>query len=162
MINDFLVYLLEVNPLVQHLGILVLAMIPFLETFFGSFVGAFIGVPIVTAAISSMIGNWLSVMAIILPFNALFRMLRERREAKGKEGFFGKRAKKAQGYYDKYGVPGLALIAPLIASGHIAAFISLAAGASRGKVILWHTVSIVVWGVLGVAAGYFGYLAILQ
>lgn len=38
---------------------------------------------------------------------------------------------KARELYGKYGVPGLALIAPLIASDHITAFSSLAIGVNK-------------------------------
>ncbi|MDQ0208715.1 small multi-drug export protein [Alkalicoccobacillus murimartini] len=161
MVQDFLYQLMEVNTYLQHLGIAAIGAIPFFEAFFGATAGTFLGVPIVSAALSSMIGNWISVMFIILPFGALLTMIRNRRkekEVEGENGFIQKRANKAKNTFDKYGVAGLALLTPLVASGHIAAFTSLAAGVSKKKVIIWHTISIVVWGVLGAVFGhYVGY-----
>ena len=72
-----------------------------------------------------------------------------------KQGFIQRRASKARKWYEKYGVPGLALIAPLVASGHIAAFTSLVAGADKKRVVLWHTISIIVWGIAGASIGSF-------
>lgn len=147
--QDYIIQLSEVNSFLQYLGVFVLGAIPFLEAFVGSAVGTFLGV----SFIISIIGNWISVMLIILPFNALLTKIRNRKSKK--DGFIQNRANKARELYEKYGVPGLAILTPLVASGHIAAFASLAAGANKKRVIIWHTLSIVIWGVLGTAFGYF-------
>ncbi|GAK08713.1 small multi-drug export protein [Geomicrobium sp. JCM 19038] len=154
LLQEFIINLMEMNPLLQHLGIALIGVIPFLEGFFGAFVGSFIGVSAITSALASFVGNWISVMLVILPFNALFTWLRNRNSGKS-GGFIQGRAKKAQETYDKYGVPGLAIIAPAVASGHIAAFISLAAGADKKRVIFWHTISILLWVIIGAAFGGF-------
>lgn len=153
-LQDFIVQLSEINSFIQHLGILLVGSIPFLEAFFGAALGAFVGVPLITAALSSMVGNWISVMLVILAFDALLTRSRNRKSKKD-GGFIHNRAKKAKEMYNKYGVPGLAILTPLVASGHIAAFTSLAAGANKKRVIFWHTLSIVIWGVIGAAFGYY-------
>ncbi|SDB85920.1 small multi-drug export protein [Shouchella lonarensis] len=150
--QDFINQLSEMNEIAQHLGIFLIGMIPLLEVFFAATVGAFVGAPFVTVLLVAMIGNWVSVMIIILPFDALFTRLRKRKQEK--KGFIHGRAEKARRMYEKYGVPGLAILTPIIAPGHIAAFTSLAAGASKNKVIFWHTISIFIWGVLGIIMGY--------
>ncbi|CAG9622685.1 small multi-drug export protein [Sutcliffiella rhizosphaerae] len=154
MLQDFILYLTEVNTIIKHLGILLIGAVPFLEAFVGAALGAFLGIPLITAAISSMIGNWISIMLIILPFDAILSKVRERKANK-EGGFIQNRANKAKEMYNKYGVPGLAILTPLVASGHIAAFTSIAAGANKKKVIFWHTVSIIIWGVLGAAFGHY-------
>lgn len=155
-VQEFVGQLSELNSLLQYLGVFFISFIPFVESPGGAVIGSLIGIPIIFAALVSMIGNWFSIMFIILPFNALLTKVRNRKSEK--EGFIQNRATKARERYDKYGVPGLALIAPLVASAHIAAFTSLAAGANKRRVILWHTVSIVFWGIIGgVFGGYLNY-----
>lgn len=151
MVQEFVFLLSELNSFLQYLGVFFISFIPFVETPGGAIIGSLIGVPIILAAFISMIGNWISIMFIILPFDALLMKIRNRKSKK--EGFIHNRATKARERYDKYGVPGLALISPLVASAHIATFTSLAAGSNKRKVILWHTVSIVIWGIIGVVIG---------
>ena len=154
MLQNFIIQLSEINLFIQYIGVLLIGSIPFLEAFFAAALGAFVGIPPITAALSSMVGNWISIMLVILPFSALLMKIRNRKSKK-EGGFIQNRAKKAKEMYDKYGVPGLAILTPLVASGHIAAFTSLAAGADKKRVIFWHTLSIVIWGVIGVGFGYF-------
>jgi len=156
LVQEFVGQLSELNLLLQYFGVVIASLIPFVESPGGAVIGSLIGIPIFLAVIISAIGNWISIMFVILPFNALLTKIRNRKSKK--EGFIHNRATKAREWYEKYGVPGLALITPLVASGHIAAFTSLAAGANKRKVILWHTVSIVFWGILGgVFGGYLNY-----
>ncbi|RPF53468.1 small multi-drug export protein [Aquisalibacillus elongatus] len=150
-VQDVFSYLSEVNEFIQSIGIFLLSLIPFVESPGGTAIGALIGLPIIFALAISIIGNWLSLMAIILPFNAWLVKFRNAKQ----KGFIHKRASKARERYEKYGVPGVALLAPLVASGHIAAFASLAAGASKRTVVFWHVVSIVVWGVIGAGLGLY-------
>ncbi|MDV2581900.1 small multi-drug export protein [Alkalibacillus haloalkaliphilus] len=137
------------NELLQSMGIFLLSLIPFVESPGGAAIGTLIGLPILLVLVISMFGNWLSLMMIIVPFNAWLVRFRESKQ----KGFIHRRASKAKERYEKYGVPGVALLAPLIASGHIAAFASLAAGASKRKVVYWHVISIVIWGLIGVGLG---------
>ncbi|MFJ6210294.1 small multi-drug export protein [Lysinibacillus sp. NPDC092081] len=156
MVQEFVGQLSELDLFLQYMGVFVISFVPFVESPGGAVVGSLIGIPIILAVIISMIGNWISIMFVILPFNALFTKIRDRNSTK--EGFIHNRATKARERYDKYGVPGLAHIAPLFASAHIAAFTSLAAGANKRRVIFWHSVSIGFWGILGgVLGGYLNY-----
>ncbi|WP_227002828.1 small multi-drug export protein [Salicibibacter kimchii] len=123
-------------------------------------VGALVGLPIISAALTGMLGNWISVMLIILLFNALLMRFRDRTSKN--DGFIQNRVSKSRERYEKYGVPGVAILAPLVASGHIAAFASLAAGADKKRVIVWHTVSIGIWGVLGGLFGDYLHYEIMQ
>lgn len=154
MVQAFVVQLSELNLFLQYLGVFILSFIPFVESLGGAIIGTLIGQPTILAVLVSIIGNWLSIMFVILLFNALLTMIRNRKSKK--HGFIQNRSNKARERYYKYGVPGLAIIAPLVASAHIAAFTSLAVGATKRKVILWHTVSIVCWGIFGGVFG--GYL----
>ncbi|WP_042430712.1 small multi-drug export protein [Geomicrobium sp. JCM 19039] len=153
-VQDFVIQLSEVNGWLVPFAVVAIGFIPFLEAFFAGGVASFTGVPVVVAAIGAIIGNVISVLLIILPFDALFERMRNRKTKK-KGGFIRSRFEKAGKMYRQYGVAGLAILTPLYASGHIAAFASLAAGAKKQTVIFWHVVSIVLWGVLGALFGAF-------
>ena len=58
--------------------------------------------------------------------------------------------------WDRYGLPGLTLAAPVLTGVHIAALIALAAGSTRRAVAVWMTVSIALWSVALVAGSAFG------
>jgi len=150
-VQDVIVQLSEVNLFLQHLGVFVISFIPFVESPGGAIAGSLIGIMVILAALLGIIGNWISMMMIILPFNALLTKIRNRQSKQ--EGFIQNRVSKAKARYDKYGVPGLALIAPLFVSTHISAFTSLAVGANKTRVIYWHTFSIIVWGIIGAVIG---------
>lgn len=150
-IQDAIVQFSELNLFLQHIGVFLISFIPFIESPGGAIAGSLIGIAIISAALISMLGNWISILLVILPFNALLTKFRKRKSKK--EGFIQNRVNKAKERYEKYGLPGLALISPLIASGHIATFASLAAGAQKKKVIFWHTISIIVWGIIGAVIG---------
>lgn len=153
LVQEIVGYLSELNLLLQYLGTFLISFIPFVESPGGSMIGSLIGIPIILAVIISIFGNWISIMSIIVLFNTLQRKIHNR---DSKKGFVHNRTLKARELYDKYSVPGLALIAPLIASGHIAAFTSLALGVNKKRVVYWHIISIVLWGIIGGALG--GYL----
>ncbi|SDI81324.1 small multi-drug export protein [Natribacillus halophilus] len=161
MVQDFLIQLSEMNAFLQYLGVFAIGFIPPLESFGGAAAGATVGMPFISTALISIIGNWISMMLLILPFNALLTKIRNRKSKK--DGLIQKGSNKAREQYDKYGVPGVAIISPLVpSSGHIAAFASLSAGASKKRVIVWHTISMVIWGVLGIAFGVYLNYGIMQ
>ncbi|HNW26955.1 MAG TPA: small multi-drug export protein [Spirochaetota bacterium] len=55
---------------------------------------------------------------------------------------------KAGAIFQKYGMPGLGLIAPVMPGAPQAALIGLALSAKPGKILLWITAGIVLWAVI--------------
>ncbi|ATP39796.1 hypothetical protein CSE16_06855 [Solibacillus sp. R5-41] len=152
-VQNIILQLNESNLILQYLGVLFLSFIPFVESPGGAAAGSLIGLSFILSGLIAICGNWISVMLIIIPFTVLLKKMRNRKSKEN--GFIHNRASKARKWYENYGVPGLALIAPLVASGHIAAFTSLAAGANKKRVVFWHTISIIVWGLAGASIGSF-------
>ncbi|AWG44344.1 hypothetical protein BEH_26530 (plasmid) [Priestia filamentosa] len=66
------------------------------------------------------------------------------------------RLQKAQIYFNRYGVPGLSLMGPIVGANHISAFVSVAAGASKERVIVWQIISIILWGIGSGLLIYYG------
>lgn len=53
---------------------------------------------------------------------------------------------------DRYGLPGLAALGPLLTGVHVAAVVALATGAPRRATLGWLTGGVVVWAVLAALA----------
>lgn len=80
--------------------------------------------------------------------------LQKRNEKKGKDGS-EKRQKRAVNLWKKYGLPGLALLSPLLIGSHLGAVLAMSFGGTRKGITLWMTFSIFIWTVaIGVASHY--------
>lgn len=139
----------ESNIFIQLGAVFLVSLVPFLEGYTAASFGIFLGFPAVPTIIAASVGNWLSIMAIIV----LFEKLRHRRNTKQRDGRSGKKMELARKLFNKYGVPGVALIGPLFIGHHMGAFISLISGSSRHYVALWMTIGVLVWTItVGVLA----------
>lgn len=59
-----------------------------------------------------------------------------------------KKQLKARKVWERYGLPGLALIGPFIIGSHLAAFMCMSFGTKRKQVTVWMTVSLIMWTAL--------------
>jgi hypothetical protein len=55
--------------------------------------------------------------------------------------------------WDKFGVPGLSLVAPLLLGAHIGAAVALSLGGNRTKIAVWMTISCFLWAAIFTALG---------
>ena len=99
----------------------------------------------VTVTVVAFLGNYVPVGAIVLAHDAWTRW-RSRRGATSRRRRPG-RGERAQRVLQRYGVPGLALLGPLLTGIHLAAVIMLATGASRQRVLAWTGASLAAWAV---------------
>lgn len=104
---------------------------PFLEAFVAVPIGVLLDLPFILVVLVGITANWLSVMAVIV-FSSFIRSLF---------------SKKAKTYFNKYGVPGISLLGPIIGTNHIGALVCIIAKANKKNIILWQTISIVIWAV---------------
>lgn len=139
----------------QVLALVPVGAIPFIESYLGSMLGTIVGIHPLVAIPAAVLGNLLCTFGIIaLTGRAREAVTRGRAGADG-----GARAadsgfrKKVATSLDKYGVPGVCLLGPLVVASQITAPTLVALGAAKGRVYLWMGVSIVLWGV---AFGLFG------
>jgi hypothetical protein len=66
------------------------------------------------------------------------------------------RGGRARRLYTRYGLPGLALLGPLLTGVHVAALVGLAAGSPRRPTLVWLLGGVVLWAALAAAATVFG------
>lgn len=134
----------DASLLVQLLSTFLVAAIPFLEAYVAVPLAIAVGFPALLAIVAGIVGNWLSVAAVVAVSGRLQAWMNRRQG--GTDGN-GKRLQRARRLFAKYGVPGVAFIGPLLVGNHIGSFISVVSGADKRYVMLWQTISIIVWAV---------------
>lgn len=125
----------------QYLLVFVLAAIPWLEILLVIPAGVAIGLDPLLVAVVAFAGNALPIYGIVLAYERLAA-----RFGWG-EGEGSKRRERAKRVFRAYGLPGLALAAPVLTGVHLAAVLALGLGARGRSTLVWMTASIAVWTV---------------
>ncbi len=125
----------------RYLLVFVLAAIPWLEILLVIPAGVAIGLDPLLVAVVAFAGNALPIYGIVLAYERLAT-----RFGWG-ENEGSKRRERARRVWNRYGLPGLALAAPVLTGVHLAAVIALGLGARGRSTLGWMTASIAVWTV---------------
>ncbi|GIP17461.1 hypothetical protein J40TS1_31030 [Paenibacillus montaniterrae] len=148
-LQELLIQIMEANLWIKLLSVFVVSAIPFFESYVTIPIGIVFGFPIVPVVIIGALGNWISVIVFVL---AVSRLRRNKKPRDGK--MRSNRWQRAQKLFQKYGVPGVSLLGPIICF-HVAAAIALGAGTSKSYIMLWQTIAIAGWSIaLGIAFGF--------
>lgn len=108
--------------------------------------GIISGLNPITVIIVGFVGNMVTVLALIIGYDKFKLWLVKRNE--GKEKKESKRSARARELWDKYGLPGMLMLGPILIGTHIAAFIGMTLGASKVKTLVWSTISIAAWAII--------------
>ena len=136
---------------VQYLLVFVLAAVPWLEVLVVVPIGVALGLdPVIVAAVA-FAGNVLPIYGIVLAHRRVAAWLARRRG--GEEP---SRYTRARRIWNAYGLPGLALLAPIVTGVHLAAILALGLGARGRSTLAWMTVSIAAWTVVITVASVAG------
>ncbi|MET3574275.1 small multi-drug export protein [Bhargavaea ullalensis] len=133
--------------------VFLLGAVPMVEAYVIVPVGVLGGLSPVLALAAGIAGNVLTVLVVVL-FMDRYRRWRERRRKQPAAGT--KRSERAARLFQKYGVPGLALLGPLIVGSHLAAFLAVTLGGTKRAAFLWVAASIVFWAILTTLLVHFG------
>jgi hypothetical protein len=106
--------------------------------------------PVMTAILSA-IGSILAAIIIIFFGTSLRNWLVRRFQHKA-----GGRASRMTHIWNKYGIPGLGILSPLITGSPLGAAIGISFGADPRKLFIWMTIGIVFWSAILTAAAAFG------
>lgn len=122
-----------------YLAVAVAAATPWLEILL--VIPPAIGIGLDPAAVGALAfaGNFAPVVAIAAAYDRLATRLRRTRSASGG------RAQRARRLLARYGMPGLALLGPLVTGIHLATVLGLATGAPRRRVVGWMGASLLLW-----------------
>lgn len=121
------------------------AAIPWLEMALVIPLGIIRGLNPFWVVIVGFVGNMVTVMALIIGYERFNLWLSKRRE--GKEQKESKRSDRAKKIWNKYGLPGMLLLGPVLIGTHIAAFIGMTLGASKRQTTIWSVISIALWAI---------------
>ncbi|MFC4401928.1 small multi-drug export protein [Gracilibacillus xinjiangensis] len=88
-------------------------------------------------------GNMVTIIPLIFAYDKMKNLLNKRRERKQ-----SKRSERAKMFWNKYGLPGMIMLGPILIGSHIAAFIGMTLGATKKATLLWSTISIGCWSVI--------------
>lgn len=142
-----------------YLGVFVAAAIPWLEVLLVVPAGIVAGLPPLPVILVAIAGNTATLLPLVWAGDRLRAWFRRRRPPPdGTESFDDAhgRGGRARRLLDRYGLPGLAALGPLLTGVHVAAVVALAAGADRRRTALWLTAGLVVWAVIAGAATVLG------
>lgn len=126
------VFLLGSVPWVEIAAVIPLSIVAGLSPFF--------------VGLLAFLGN-LSTVYLLIIFFEKFQQWRSRKN-KGNKEQQSKRQTRGVHIFNKYGLPGLSLLGPLLIGSHVAVLIGLVFGAKKHLILLWMTISLVIWTVI--------------
>lgn len=127
----------------QWFGVLLIAAIPFVESYFGSAIGVLAGISPVVAVLAAIAGNIISMLIFVLSAHGV----RQKATASRTPVELSPRRAKLKERFDRYGIPGVSLLGQLFLPSQITSAALVSAGAPKNQVILWQVISIILWGI---------------
>lgn len=139
-----------IETLWQYILIFILAATPWMEILVVIPIGIGIGLDPFLVAFVSFSGNFLPIILIIWLLNwfqttKLYARWQERKSKKAKTKHAPSRGQRV---FQRYGLPGLAFLGPVITGIHLAAVIALSLKATKAQTTVWMAVSLFVWTVV--------------
>lgn len=144
------------DPIWQWLAVITISAIPFVESYLGASLGVLAGVPVVVAIVAAIIGNWLSMLFLVL-FGHKLHGWRSTKDIS-----LSPKKQKFKDIFDKYGVAGVSLLGQTFLPSQITAMAMVTFGVNKQTVIFWQTISIILWGVAFGVMTEIGYNVISQ
>ncbi|MED4534152.1 small multi-drug export protein [Metabacillus fastidiosus] len=140
----------------QYVVLFFLAFAPWMDVSIVVPLGIVWGLQPFMVGLTAFTGN----LMLILLLSFFFKQYAKWRTArKLKKGITtpSKKETRSRRIWERYGIPGLALLAPILVGTDIAAVLALTFGSARTHVISWMTVSLAVWTVIFVVGSMYGY-----
>ena len=172
LIETFQDLVAQVPEFVQPLIVAAAGAVPFIEGEGAAAIGIIGGIPPVVAAVAGIVGNFVCVAILVLLSSGARDAVVSRHRAKVEareavavgsgstleaapstavtDGSERKaaRAAKFQRAFERYGVPGVSLLGPLLLPTHFTATMLAAAGIGKARILIWQAVAIVGWTTL--------------
>lgn len=132
------------------------AATPWLEVLFVVPAAIIAGLPAPTVVVIAAAGNVATLVPVVFGLERLRTWWRRRRGGPRDDGEGSPRGARARRVFDRYGLPGLAVLGPLVTGVHVAAIGAVAAGAPRRATALWLSGGVVAWSAVTGALTVFG------
>lgn len=143
------------DGIIQYGLVFLLAAIPWIEILVVIPVAIAVGLDPVAVAVVAFLGNIIPIFGIILGYDR-FKQWWDARRGSSSDGKQSRRRKWAQRVWDRYGLPGLALVSPGLTGVHTAAVLALLLGSTRRLLALWMTLSVALWTVVLTVGSVYG------
>ncbi len=137
----------------EYIVVFILAAVPWIEIAVVIPIAILNGLNAILVGIISFFGNLITVLLLVV-FIEKYQQWREKR--KDGNARQSKRTNRAIGIWNKYGLPGLMLLGPILTGSHIAVLIAFSLGARKQKVILWSIISLGLWAIIITILSYYG------
>lgn len=150
----------------MYLGLFLTAAIPWLELIVVVPAGVALGLNPVVVALIALLGNALPVLGIVVFFDWLgqrpwfrrfFQVAQNQSAGEEESDRRRKKRERAQRLFQKYGVPGLALLGPMIIGSHFSAALAMALRGGKNMVGAWMLISLTVWTIIMTIAAVAGF-----
>ena len=168
LIETFQNLVAQVPELVQPLIVALAGAVPFIEGEGAVTIGILGGINPVVAAIAAVAGNFICVMAVVLLTARARAAVVNRQRAKAMVAADGTlvaaeqvaaqndgggtrkaaRREKFQRAFERYGVPGVSLLGPLLLPTMFTATMLVTVGVGKVRVLIWQAVAIIAWTTL--------------
>ncbi|CAH0161044.1 small multidrug efflux protein [Microbacterium foliorum] len=165
LIETFQGFVAQVPELIQPLIVALAGAIPFIEGEGAVSIGIIGGIHPVIAAIAAIVGNFLCVAILVIAGSgarsAIVKRSRNREAVVAGAGSIGSavsepvdagatdrgsaRREKFQRAFERYGVPGVSLLGPLLLPTHFTATMLAASGIGKARILIWQAVAIIGW-----------------
>jgi hypothetical protein len=163
LIETFQNLVAQVPELVQPLIVALAGAIPFIEGEGATAIGIIGGIHPVIAAIAAMAGNFLCVMVLVLASSGARKAIVQRNHTRQLVTADGAtapadptiaeldaahgsaRKQKFQRAFERYGVPGVSLLGPLLLPTQFTATMLAASGINKARVLFWQAIAIIGW-----------------
>lgn len=164
LIDTFQDLVAHVPDIVQPLIVAAAGAIPFIEGEGASTIGIIAGIHPVVAVVAAAVGNFTCVAVLVLLSSSARRAVVTRtrraapvpvgggsaRDAEDRAGTdaarqLSPRKVKFQRAFERYGVPGVSLLGPLLLPTQFTATMLAAAGVGRARILVWQAIAIVGW-----------------
>ena len=127
--------------LTAYLAVFLAAATPWLEVLFVVPAGLLAGLGPVPTVVIAAAGNVATLIPVVLLGGRLRGWLDRRRERRNRG------AGRAARVMERYGLPGLAVLGPLVTGAHLAALVATGSGAGPRRTLAWMTAGVVAWSV---------------
>jgi len=154
--GDLSDWLVDAGGAVRYVLVFLFAAFPWVEILVVVPVAIGVGLDPILVGVAAFAGNLGSVYALLVFYRRIVRWRARRAPTPEDEGADSRRTRWARGLWDRYGLAGLTLAAPILTGVHLAALFALAVGSRPRDVGWWMTVSIAVWTAFLVVGSAFG------
>lgn len=149
LITEYQELVAEVPGIVQPLIVAAAGAIPFIEAELSAIIAIVGGIHPLVAATAAAAGNLLSVILVVFIGDRIRTAALRRSGGTPKPAPTSKKRERFRRTFERFGVPGVSLLGPLVLPTQLTAATLVASGVSKGRVIFWQAIAIVVWTSLG-------------